>query len=113
MSFTLKPRWRFISKAVYEEFKRSRWYKIVSFVTIAFTILNILGLFGLKIPVPTPSWRLAVFFLMPIVVALVLVIEAVYTATPKRWMLYRITVTLGFYFCAKIHPDGLDIRTIS
>lgn len=50
----------------------------MSFATIAFTILNILGLFGLKIPVPTPSWKLAVFFLISLVMAMLLVIEAIY-----------------------------------
>ena len=78
MPFTLKPRWRFIHNAVWQEFKRSRWYKIVSVVTIASAILNFLGLFGLKIPLPTPSWKLATFSLISIVVALLLVIEAVY-----------------------------------
>lgn len=78
MPFALKPRWRFIYKAVWEEFKRSRWYKILSILAAAWFVLNVLSLFGLTIPAPKPSWRLATFFLAFLVVVLLLVIEAIY-----------------------------------
>jgi hypothetical protein len=78
MPFSLKPRWRFISKAVYEEFKRSKWYKLVSIIAALWFILGIFNLFGLTIPAPSLSWRTATFFLIFLVVALQLVVEAVY-----------------------------------
>lgn len=78
MPFALKPRWRFIYKAVREEFKRSRWYKIVSILTAIWFVLNVLSLFGVTIPAPKPSWRLAAFFLVFLLVVLILVIEAIY-----------------------------------
>lgn len=78
MPFTLKPRWRFIYRAVIEEFKRSRWYKAVSILTAAWFVMGVLSLFGVTLPTPKPSWRLAAFFLAFVIVVLLLVIEAIY-----------------------------------
>ena len=78
MPFPLKPRWRFIYKAVREEFKRSRWYKLVSIILALWFVLNVLSLFGVTIPAPRLSWRTATLFLAFLVVVLLVVIEAVY-----------------------------------
>jgi hypothetical protein len=78
MPLSLKARWRFISKAVREEFKRSRWYKLVSIIATLWFILGVFNLFGLTIPAPSLSWRTATFFLIFLVIALALIVEAVY-----------------------------------
>jgi hypothetical protein len=78
MRFSLKPQWRFVSKAVIQEFKQSRFYKMVSFFAVLWFVVNFLSLFGFDLPVPSPTWRTAALILSSLVLALLLVVEAIY-----------------------------------
>ena len=78
MRFSLKPQWRFVSKAVVQEFKQSRLYKMVSVFAVFWFAVNFLSLFGFDLPVPSFTWRTAALILSSLVLALLLVIEAIY-----------------------------------
>ncbi|HEX5885666.1 MAG TPA: hypothetical protein VFY67_14090 [Pyrinomonadaceae bacterium] len=78
MRFSLKPRWRFVAKAVIQEFRQSRLYKMVVIFTTCWFVLNFLSLFGFDLPIPSFSWRTVALILSSLVLALLLVVEAIY-----------------------------------
>jgi hypothetical protein len=79
LSRTLRKRFKFISTAVQEEFRRSKfWYKTAGIVAALWFVLSVLGQFGVTLPVPPLSWRTATLFSLILAAALIMVVEAVY-----------------------------------